>query len=92
MIRVDLDRLHYSQYFYEIFQKEKPTLDSGFFLSDWLYKKVIKSDMFKWCSENTEGNWEFVIHNSSAVQFHFDTFYFCFEAVNDAVAFKMRWI
>lgn len=92
MIRIDLDRLFYSEYFFNIFMNERPALDSGLILNDWLRGKVLTGEIYKWCEDNMDGIWSFYINNSSAMQFHLDHFYFGFALEEDAVAFKLRWL
>ena len=87
---VNLDRIYYSEYFYQILMREK-SLDSGSYINEWLNHQVRLSDLYKWCRENITNYWSFEISNSSTVQVHLDRFCFLFETTEDAMAFKLRW-
>lgn len=92
MLRVELDRLYYSTYFWELYCKERPVLDSGYIVNDWLREKVIVNGMYQWCGENMDGKWKFYINNESQMQIHLDCFYFEFILIEDAAGFKLRWV
>ena len=90
MIRIDLDKIYYSDYFYDIFIQERPVFDSGVGVNDWLRAKVLMGEIYKWCEDNTAGIYSFYI-NSSTGQLHLQHFYFSFALEEDAIAFKLRW-
>ena len=92
MIRVDLDRNYYSEYFYKIYMNEMPALDAGYTLNEWLGDKVLNGEIFEWCEENLLGIWSFYVNNTGTGQMHLTHFYFSFALEQDAIAFKLRWL